>query len=330
MKTALACIACLILASDATACRNGPGRISTSAHDSRIVGTVEDDQIDPKRLSYANVVIVGTTMGKMTRDGGRFAIEAVPEGTYRLKASFPYCESQIVDNVAVEANRTTVIRFCLKRSNTRTPTIVNLRDSTSKLVRPQMMSQPKVVRTEVSHVPTLGSVASHPPVEISIGGRRLMSRSPSGHSRKGSPQIRALEAARLALEREIEPVACACGTARVLVDGGEATKSTAAVGAVELADLPKVTRLRGNTPNPFNPATTIFFDLAEKTRVEMRIYDVRGRLVRQLLSAEHEPGSHAIVWDGKTTTGQSVSSSVYFLHMRAGSVNATRRLIVVR
>ena len=95
-------------------------------------------------------------------------------------------------------------------------------------------------------------------------------------------------------------------------------------------DLPVVTRLRGNTQNPFNPATTIAFDLAEKAHVEMRVYDVRGRLVRQLLSAERDPGSHAIVWDGKTTSGLSAPSSVYFLHMQAGKVNTARRLILVR
>jgi flagellar hook assembly protein FlgD len=88
--------------------------------------------------------------------------------------------------------------------------------------------------------------------------------------------------------------------------------------------------LRGNTPNPFNPATTISFDVAEKARVEMRIYDVRGRLVCQLLSAELEPGSHTIVWDGKTTARQPLASSVYFLHMQAGSVSMSRRLILLR
>jgi len=173
--------------------------------------------------------------------------------------------------------------------------------------------------------------ACRPPVEFhrDCGDRKVfISR---GLGPEGTPQV--LSANSLSsLQQALDRAGCACGMVHVLVaDGSSSAPVTRTVTRVEEpSKLPGVTRLRGNTPNPFNPVTTIFFDVAEKARVDMRIFDVRGRLVRQLLSAEREPGSHTIVWDGKTTAGQPLASSVYFLHMQAGSVSMSRRLILLR
>ena len=135
----------------------------------------------------------------------------------------------------------------------------------------------------------------------------------------------------LALPPEVERRldACECGAASAPTSFIAAVeKNSEPIG--EEAALPKVTRLWGCMPNPFNPMTTIRFELAAKGHVELQIYDVRGRRVRQLLSREMEAGPQAVVWDGKTDAGRVVPSAVYLLRMEAGNFQARSKLIAIR
>jgi len=92
---------------------------------------------------------------------------------------------------------------------------------------------------------------------------------------------------------------------------------------------PKV-RLNGNFPNPFNPSTTFSFDLKYEERVVLTVYDVRGRAVRHLLDASVESGSHEVVWDGKTDSGEDVPSGVYYYHLRAAGIRYSRPAVLLR
>jgi len=67
------------------------------------------------------------------------------------------------------------------------------------------------------------------------------------------------------------------------------------------ASLPGVgtTKLVNNYPNPFNPTTSIAFELAESGRVQLAIHDVQGRLVRTLISEVRNAGPGVEVWDGR-------------------------------
>jgi hypothetical protein len=94
-------------------------------------------------------------------------------------------------------------------------------------------------------------------------------------------------------------------------------------------DVPRVTVLHQNVPNPFNPTTTIRFDLAQAGRVELRVFDVAGRLVRTLASGVHEPGRHTMVWNGLDTGGRRVASGVYFYRLDAPEFVATRKLVLL-
>ena len=67
-----------------------------------------------------------------------------------------------------------------------------------------------------------------------------------------------------------------------------------------------------NRPNPFNPETVIPFSLAAPGRVAVRIYDVRGRLVRTVLDAVKPAGIHAARWNGATESGERAASGIYF------------------
>lgn len=90
-----------------------------------------------------------------------------------------------------------------------------------------------------------------------------------------------------------------------------------------------VRELRQNLPNPFNPVTTIAFSLDDAQRVSLGVYDVRGRLVRALLTREEQAaGSHAVSWDGLDARGSRVPAGVYFYRVSAGSWSDTKRMVV--
>jgi len=83
------------------------------------------------------------------------------------------------------------------------------------------------------------------------------------------------------------------------------------------------------SPNPFNPATEIRYTIPRQGRVELRIYDVMGRIVRSLVSAERTGGSHMEIWRGRDDTGASVASGVYFLQLEGPETSARQKLVLV-
>jgi hypothetical protein len=94
---------------------------------------------------------------------------------------------------------------------------------------------------------------------------------------------------------------------------------------------PAVTALRGNYPNPFNPATTIAFELAETGPVSLAIHDAAGRLVRTLAAARtFTAGRHEIRWDGRDQDGQSAAAGVYLCRFAAGEARDMARLVLVK
>lgn len=95
--------------------------------------------------------------------------------------------------------------------------------------------------------------------------------------------------------------------------------------------LPLAFAMEQNFPNPFNPVTTIQFSLPESFSVRLNIYDVSGKLVRNLISGQvMDAGHQERVWNGKDDHGQSVSAGVYFYKLNAGSFTETRRMALVK
>ena len=94
--------------------------------------------------------------------------------------------------------------------------------------------------------------------------------------------------------------------------------------------IPAATRLMPAWPNPFNPATSIPFELAAAGHVEIRIYDVSGRSIRTLCGKNYEAGVHSTTWDGRDEAGRQVSSGVYFCRLKTGVYTATSRLVLLR
>ena len=91
--------------------------------------------------------------------------------------------------------------------------------------------------------------------------------------------------------------------------------------------------LLANYPNPFNPETWIPYQLASPTDVTLTIYNIQGRVVRNLDLGHQHVGmyhtqSRAAYWDGRNAQGESVASGVYFYTLTAGDFSATRKLLI--
>jgi flagellar hook assembly protein FlgD len=84
------------------------------------------------------------------------------------------------------------------------------------------------------------------------------------------------------------------------------------------------------SPNPFNPAATIRFELARSGPVSLDVLDLRGRVVRTLTRENWPAGSHSLVWRGDDHGGRSVSSGVYLLRLRADRQIQLQRAVLVR
>ncbi len=86
-----------------------------------------------------------------------------------------------------------------------------------------------------------------------------------------------------------------------------------------------------NFPNPFNAATTIQFSLRNSTRVSLRIYSLKGELIRDLIKDEEMPlGFHTKVWDGQNEQGQAVPSGGYFYKFKAGQFQETQKVLLIK
>ena len=85
-----------------------------------------------------------------------------------------------------------------------------------------------------------------------------------------------------------------------------------------------------NVPNPFNPQTSIRYDLPLSARVRLLIVDVAGRRVRTLVDEEQAAGSRAAIWNGRDDAGHAVASGVYFYVLDAGKQRLTRKLVLLK
>ena len=93
---------------------------------------------------------------------------------------------------------------------------------------------------------------------------------------------------------------------------------------------PVAVRVLPAWPNPFNPVTTIGFELDIAGPASLRICDASGRLVRILANGIFQTGLHEKVWNGPGDSGQSVSSGVYFCRFESGQFRQTQKIILLR
>ncbi|MFH1221014.1 MAG: FlgD immunoglobulin-like domain containing protein, partial [Candidatus Eisenbacteria bacterium] len=88
--------------------------------------------------------------------------------------------------------------------------------------------------------------------------------------------------------------------------------------------------LHDGIPNPFRDGTAIRFDLPQPGHVRISVFDVQGRLVRELIDEPRTAGSYVVAWDGKDGLGSKVSGGIYFVRLEAGSYGAGTKVIRIR
>jgi flagellar hook assembly protein FlgD len=101
----------------------------------------------------------------------------------------------------------------------------------------------------------------------------------------------------------------------------------------EPASVPPQFSLGQNYPNPFNPSTSIRYTVGSRQTsapLTLRIYNIRGQLVRILVDGEIEPGNHQAMWDGRNDKGEEVSSGIYFYRLAMGDEVQTKRMVLLK
>jgi hypothetical protein len=113
--------------------------------------------------------------------------------------------------------------------------------------------------------------------------------------------------------------------------GIELFRLTNSVTSVHEQEVPLEYALFQNYPNPFNPSTTISFSVLRAGNVSLVVYDLKGALVRTLVSGAVETGRHSVQWDGKDSRGISVGSGVFFTSLRAGDTFVdVKKMVLLR
>ena len=138
------------------------------------------------------------------------------------------------------------------------------------------------------------------------------------------------------LEVNFEPVNMFNGTSQVeLIDvilagkgGEEVSVSTAAFDVSYYA--PQQTSLSKNYPNPFNPSTTIDYQLSKAGIVSIIVYDLKGAEVKTLVHKHQEAAYHNLVWNGLNDNGQNVASGRYLLKMTAPEYSKTITMTLLK
>lgn len=88
--------------------------------------------------------------------------------------------------------------------------------------------------------------------------------------------------------------------------------------------------LHQNFPNPFNPSTTISFDLAGRETVQLAIFNSLGQKVKTLANSDFSAGPHQLQWDGSDEFGQVVPAGVYYYRLQAGSFQDTKKMLLIK
>ena len=101
-------------------------------------------------------------------------------------------------------------------------------------------------------------------------------------------------------------------------------------GDEEIASAPTQFELGQNYPNPFNPSTTITFTVPRAGEITLSIYNLKGQLIRTLVSGAVAAGHHKVVWDGTDSKGIKVATGVYVYRLEAKDFVATKKLVLTK
>jgi len=129
------------------------------------------------------------------------------------------------------------------------------------------------------------------------------------------------------------------------VFGGNQESSNASIlNSLEYADIsdyvistedediitPIAFHLNQNYPNPFNSNTAISYNLSEDTHVNITIYDMLGRKIKNLISKNEVTGNHSTQWNGDDSMGNHVGTGIYFYQLQARDFVQTKKMVLMK
>lgn len=94
--------------------------------------------------------------------------------------------------------------------------------------------------------------------------------------------------------------------------------------------IPNEFILYNNYPNPFNPSTEIKFSLPSTEKVNLKVYDLLGNLVKEMVNEKLNPGQYNYQWTGTNQHGNGVSAGMYFYRIQAGKYNSTKKMVLLK
>jgi len=94
--------------------------------------------------------------------------------------------------------------------------------------------------------------------------------------------------------------------------------------------IPQITELQGNYPNPFNPETSISYAVKDAGVVNLKIYNLKGQLVKTLVNEQVNAGFHKAVWDGKDNFGTDVATGIYLYRLETKTYNQTKKMMLMK
>jgi hypothetical protein len=106
--------------------------------------------------------------------------------------------------------------------------------------------------------------------------------------------------------------------------------SVTLLSLLDVNGLPENYTLHQNFPNPFNPTTTLRYDLPEDAMTTIVVYDMMGRLVQTLVSGNKAAGYHSLKWDATNKYGAPVSAGVYLYSIQAGNHRDIKKMILLK
>lgn len=116
----------------------------------------------------------------------------------------------------------------------------------------------------------------------------------------------------------------------IVADPSQLSNQAVVAGVLDIQSTPTEFSLLQNFPNPFNPETTIQYNLAESADVTLHIYNVVGQVVRTLVAERQSAGRYRVQWSGMDDRGVPVSSGIYFYEIRAGKNKDVRKLMLLK
>ena len=102
------------------------------------------------------------------------------------------------------------------------------------------------------------------------------------------------------------------------------------VNIVEETVFPDQVTLYSAYPNPFNPVTTLRYDLPENGYVNITIYDMLGRQVKTLMNQNQDAGYKSVIWDATNDYGKPVSAGIYLYQIQAGQYIRTKKMVLLK